>query len=1064
MRAAARLWLIVVPAALLAGGAAVALAATADHNIQSPVFVAVALLVGWAFIGAGLVARTRRPENRTGLLLIGVGFAWFFNGLAYANNSWLWTIGFLLGALWAAVFVHTLLAYPSGELGTRRDRLVVGAGYTLAIFANIAIALFEPDPASCKDCPANAVLVDDNHAASVAAVTIVQVLAAAFLVSVGVAIVLRWRRSQGAARRLLGPVLLAGGLSVALFGVSIALQPISSIASNVFDLLAALAFLSVPFLLLHGLLRTRLARAGLGRALIALPDGASLADTQAAVRDALADPAAELLFWDAQRVQYVDIDGNPRELERPGAGRAATTIEADGQPLGGLLHDEALLDERELLADAADAARVAIGRERAQFALETSERRNRALLEAIPDAMIRIRRDGTVVDWHADERHITFSAPEGFIGMNLFELLPDHRGPLMKEAVARALDTGELQNVEYNTDIRGELHSREGRVVASGEDEVVVVIRDITDRVRALEALETSERRSRALLEGVPDNIYRVSRDGHHFLDIRWADPTRLPVPQERFIGGTVRDLGLPGDLAERFIELAEAAFATGRVQSTEYAVEAGGEPLYLEARIVPSGNEEYFVTVRDVTDRLRAQHALETSERRSRALLAGIPDNIFRIAYEDHRFLDVRMARVTRFLDPDGLVGRTVDDIGIPEAVIERVRASAELARETGEVQVIEYELKDDSGAIHLESRVVPSGDEYYLVVRDVTDRKQAELDLLAQRDFLSAMGDATPALLAVVGGDGTMSHHPINHALRELTGLSAEDAGHKNFFTLVSSAEDAARTERLVRIVADTGEPQSAETRWRSRDGDRLVAWTCTALPEIERGRRYVLISGVDVTERAAQEEELRRSRARIVEAGDAERRRLERNLHDGAQQRLVSLSLSLRLAQARVKNDPEAADSLLVGASEELALALEELRELARGIHPAVLTDRGLGPALESLADRAPLPVQLAQMPDERLPASVEAAAFYVVAEALTNVVKYADASSVRVSVERLNGRAVVEVADDGRGGADPAKGTGLRGLVDRVSALDGTLSVDSPEGGGTRVRAEIPTAQE
>jgi signal transduction histidine kinase len=126
--------------------------------------------------------------------------------------------------------------------------------------------------------------------------------------------------------------------------------------------------------------------------------------------------------------------------------------------------------------------------------------------------------------------------------------------------------------------------------------------------------------------------------------------------------------------------------------------------------------------------------------------------------------------------------------------------------------------------------------------------------------------------------------------------------------------------------------------------------------------------------------------------------------------------------------------------------------------------VLTDRGLSAALESLADRAPLPVELDQAAGERLPAPVEAAAFYVVAEALTNVAKYADASSVRVSVTRLNGHAVVEVADDGRGGADPSRGSGLRGLVDRVSALDGTLSVDSPEGGGTRVRAEIPTAPE
>jgi signal transduction histidine kinase len=208
------------------------------------------------------------------------------------------------------------------------------------------------------------------------------------------------------------------------------------------------------------------------------------------------------------------------------------------------------------------------------------------------------------------------------------------------------------------------------------------------------------------------------------------------------------------------------------------------------------------------------------------------------------------------------------------------------------------------------------------------------------------------------------------------------------------------------------------------------------------------------------AEAREELLASRARIVEAGDAERRRLERNLHDGAQQRLVSLSLSLRLAQARLKSDPHAADEILTGASVELALALEELRELARGIHPAVLTDRGLGPALESLADRTPLPITFDELPDDRLPAPVEAAAFYVVSEALANVTKYADASSVNVRVAQANGYAVVEVADDGVGGADPTVGSGLRGLSDRVAALEGRLAIVSPPGAGTRIRAEIP----
>jgi signal transduction histidine kinase len=207
-------------------------------------------------------------------------------------------------------------------------------------------------------------------------------------------------------------------------------------------------------------------------------------------------------------------------------------------------------------------------------------------------------------------------------------------------------------------------------------------------------------------------------------------------------------------------------------------------------------------------------------------------------------------------------------------------------------------------------------------------------------------------------------------------------------------------------------------------------------------------------------ARVEELRTSRARIVEAGTQERRRLERNLHDGAQQRLVALSLTLRLAQAKLHKDPAKADDLLNGAQEELTLALGELRELARGIHPAILSDRGLGPALEALAGRAPIAVELATVPEEPLPEAIEAAAYFVVAEALTNVVKYAHASQATVSVSRNNGNAVVEIADDGIGGADPGRGSGLRGLADRVSALDGSMELDSPAGSGTRLRAEIP----
>jgi signal transduction histidine kinase len=207
-------------------------------------------------------------------------------------------------------------------------------------------------------------------------------------------------------------------------------------------------------------------------------------------------------------------------------------------------------------------------------------------------------------------------------------------------------------------------------------------------------------------------------------------------------------------------------------------------------------------------------------------------------------------------------------------------------------------------------------------------------------------------------------------------------------------------------------------------------------------------------------ARVDELEESRRRGIVAGMAERRRLERDLHDGAQQRLVALSLQLGLARGQVDRDPGAAGRMLDAAREELRQALEELRELARGIHPAVLTDRGLDAALVSLADRSPLPVELDEVPGDRLPSAVEAAAYFVVAESLTNVAKYARAHEAHVRVWRRDGAAVVEVRDDGVGGADASGGSGLSGLADRLAALDGRLEVLSPPGGGTLVRATIP----
>ncbi|HZQ81965.1 MAG TPA: GAF domain-containing protein [Gaiellaceae bacterium] len=203
-----------------------------------------------------------------------------------------------------------------------------------------------------------------------------------------------------------------------------------------------------------------------------------------------------------------------------------------------------------------------------------------------------------------------------------------------------------------------------------------------------------------------------------------------------------------------------------------------------------------------------------------------------------------------------------------------------------------------------------------------------------------------------------------------------------------------------------------------------------------------------------------ELRASRARMVKTTDDARRRLERNLHDGAQQRLVSVSLALRLLEPLLASDPSAALDVLHRTSHELAEALRELRELARGLHPASLTDHGLGPTLEAISDRAPFPVNIADVPENRLPSSVEVAIYYVVSESLANAAKHAGASSASVAMSCDSDSVTVEIADDGRGGATLEAGSGLRGLAYRVEALGGELTVSSPHDAGTLIRAELP----
>ena len=690
MTLAWRPWLYFGMAALIADGLAVALTATSDHEQHPEQAIALVLFVSSSFILAGLIGWTRRPQNRTGGLMVGVGFGVLIGVLGEANHSIPFTLGALFGSLFIAAFVHLLLAYPSGHLLSRRARVIVGAGYAIAFLAPLAESMFAARE-TCKPhaCPDNLVLVSHDHAAHVVATAVWTAASVLLFAAVVVLLLGRWRETTPGLRRILRSVYLFGGLSIVLLAIGFVVTPFSGVGAIFVSVALIATFTTVPFIFLAGLLGTAIARgAGVGAIFSSVPERASPGEVQEGLRTALRDETAVVAYWYEEDEHYVDVEGNRLDLPEDTRRRVVTRLDYGEQPVAAIVHDASLLQEPELLEGVANAARIALERDKLLVEVRARAQRYRALLQAMPDLMFRISRDG---------RYISYNAPNE-------------------------------------------------RDLVNGE----VVGKLLWDR--------------------------------------------------------------LPTDLADRVLESGRAAL--------------GGDP------------------------------------------------------------------------------------------------------------SVIEYHLDfEDGSRRHYEGRFAASGDdEFLMIVREITERKQ--------------------------------------------------------------------------------------------------------------------------------QQEELEASRQRIVAAGDAARRKLERNLHDGAQQRLVSLSLSLRLAQNQVAKSPARAEELLEASREELMQALEELRELARGIHPAVLTDRGLEAALEALAGRAALPVEIDCIPDVELPPPVEAAAYYVVSEALANITKYAGASAVKVSIGQVDGYALVEVADDGVGGADPTRGSGLSGLSDRVASLNGKLVIDSPPGAGTRIRAEIP----
>jgi PAS domain S-box-containing protein len=340
------------------------------------------------------------------------------------------------------------------------------------------------------------------------------------------------------------------------------------------------------------------------------------------------------------------------------------------------------------------------------------------------------------------------------------------------------------------------------------------------------------------------------------------------------------------------------------------------------------------------------------------------------------------------------------------------------------------------------------------------VERRRDAEA-LRAKEARHQAMLDASLDCVITMDHQGRVVD--FNPAAERTFGYSVAEAAGQDMAALIVPPDLRARHRRGLARYLETEEPvlldRRIEITGMRADGTRFpVELTITRidLPGPPTFAGYLR----DITDRKAAEAELKASRARIVDAADAARRRLERDLHDGAQQRLVELALDLRLARARLDSDVVETGVLLDAALEDLTAATAELRELARGIHPAALAEAGLGPALQALVTRSRISARLVAVPDRRFSQAAEATVYFTVAEALTNAARYSGARRVEVEADCVDGRLRVEVRDDGRGGADPAAGSGLLGLADRAAALDGRLDLVSPPGGGTVVRAELP----
>jgi PAS domain S-box-containing protein len=986
-------------AALVAGlvlSAMIAVGESSTHvHHNTAAYLILGLLVGWSFMIAGQVAWVRRPANLIGPLMCATALSWLCHGLMDWPTDAVFTVGELFASLWLGLLVHTILAYPSGRLRTLDARIVTLLVYLDTWVLSLLVLPFTEPRLDGADRHSAHNLLLVDHHHDL----VRDADAASLLFGIGLIVAML--------------VILARRWQAAGAATRQVLAPVYLTGAACMFVIGAVAIYSglveqtgdVPFYVFS-------------LAIAAIPQGFlyGLLRTQIGRSGAVRGLIAE-----------IEASDEPERLR-------AALRRALGDPTLELIYwlpeDDTYFDIEGALVGRPD---VGEGR-----AVTTIERRGRRVLQMAHDASLLDEPALLGAATAAAALALRNQTLAGELQSQLREVAASERrlSDLLEgvRLIAVSLDTAGLITYAnpFLCELTGwtseELVGRDWLEVFNGT-EVQFLDRMANDNVLAYE-----------------ENWIRTR--GGEILDIAWNN-TVIRDRDGRIIGATSigEDVTIRRRNERRLgfqLSLARAVARAERLEDVaEPMVEALGTTFDCWACVYWKAEAEELVPVAVWSD--GAAVAEDFTER----VLASRPAGDAGLATY------VRGTAVPRWdvdLDDDPVVmanpraGHRRGSFAFPIMAAGKVDAVVQLCSD-------DVRGPDDEMLALLETVADRIG--------QLIERRRAEAAVAESEARKSAV--LASALDCIITIDSANRILEFNPAAERTFGYKAEDVLGKDMADLLippQLREDHRRGLQRQLEHLGGGRLVGAQVELTGMRASGEVFPIELAVTRIDTDDLPLFTAFVrDITGRKRTEEELRRSRVRIVNAGDEARRRLERNLHDGAQQRLVSLSLSLRLAQSLFQRDPEAADEILVAAGEELSQALEELRELARGIHPAILTDRGLRPALEALATRAPLPVELEEVPDQPLPAPIEAAVYYVVAEALTNVAKYANAKRATVRVMRADGEATIEVSDDGIGGADPRGGSGLRGLADRVEALDGTLAVQS-NGSGTCVSAVIP----